>query len=162
MDATVTEEPLTTLADYARVPSPYDVRSDPAHWPAMFDVSKWGVFAAWLDGRRVGGAVIAFDTPNVSMLEGRRDLAVLWDIRVAAEVRGEGVGVALFRAVERWAIARGCRQLKIETQNTNVVACRFYERQGCVLGAMNHSVYAEHPDEVQMLWYKELGFPTSS
>jgi GNAT superfamily N-acetyltransferase len=156
MSVVITEEPVAALAEYGQVPSVYDVRNDVATWPLMFDVSKWGVLAARRDGERVGGAVIAFDTPNVHMLEGRRDLAVLWDIRVAPHARNAGIGAALFRAAETWAIARGCLQLKIETQNTNVSACRFYERQGCVLGAMHRGIYQEHPEEIQMLWYKDL------
>ena len=105
----------------------------------------------------MGGAVVAYDTPGVYMLEGRRDLAVLWDIRVAPPVRGRGVGRALFLAAEAWATAKGCRQLKVETQNINVPACRFYLRQGCVLGGIRRFAYVEFPDEVEMLWYKELG-----
>jgi GNAT superfamily N-acetyltransferase len=128
----------------------------PALWPSRFDVSNWGLFAARMGGRRVGGAVVAFDTPGVDMLEGRRDLAVLWDIRVAPEARGRGVGSALFRAAEAWAGARGCRRLKVETQNVNLPACRFYERQGCVLAAVNRSAYPELPGEIQLLWLKDI------
>jgi GNAT superfamily N-acetyltransferase len=40
-------------------------------------------------------------------------------------MRGLGIGAALFRAAERWAVARGARWLKVETQNVNVAACRF-------------------------------------
>jgi GNAT superfamily N-acetyltransferase len=136
----------------------YDDFTDerPPRWLERFDLSNWGLLVAWIDGRRVGGAVVAFDTPGVNMLEGRNDLAVLWDIRVAPEARGSGVGSALFAAVEGWARERGCRELKIETQNINVGACRFYERQGCRLGAVNRHAYPELPDEVQMLWYKDL------
>jgi GNAT superfamily N-acetyltransferase len=145
------------------VPSPYIKDYDalqgehPSEWARQFDVSQWGVLAARAGGRRVGGAVIAFDTPGVDMLEGRRDLAVLWDIRVAPEARGSGVGAALFRAAEAWARARGCRQLKVETQNVNVPACRFYARQGCVLTAVDPFAYPGLPGEVQLLWYKDLG-----
>lgn len=128
----------------------------PTRWAERFDVSNWGLIGAHSNGVRVGGAVVAFNTAGVNMLEGRRDLAVLWDIRVAPEGRGRGVGSALFRAVEAWAAARGCRQLKIETQNINVPACRFYARQGCVLGTINRFAYPELPDEVQLLWYKNL------
>lgn len=128
----------------------------PARWAIRFDVSKWGLLTAEADGRPVGGAVVAFDTPGVDMLEGRSDLAVLWDLRVAPEMRGRGVGAALFRAAEAWAVARGCHQLKVETQNINVPACRFYARQGCVLGVMNRFAYPTLPDEVQLLWYKDL------
>ena len=90
------------------------------------------------------------------MLEGRQDLAIVWDIRVLPEARGKGVGSALFREAEAWARAKGCRQLKVETQNINVVACRFYARHGCVLRAVNHMAYGEFPNEDQMLWYKDL------
>lgn len=128
----------------------------PSTWAKRFDVSRWGVLAARVEGRRVGGAVVAFDTPGLEMLEGRRDLAVLWDIRVSSEARGHGVGAALFRAAEAWARARGCQQLKVETQNVNVAACRFYAGQGCVLESVDRSAYPALPDEIQLLWYKDL------
>ena len=129
---------------------------EPSQWARRFDISNWVLFAAWAEGRRVGGAVVAFNTPGLNMLEGREDLAVLWDIRVSPEAQGQGVGSALFREAEAWAKAKGCQQLKVETQNINVVACRFYARQGCELGAVNHKAYPEFPDEVQLLWYKDL------
>lgn len=136
----------------------YDTTEEesPARWAERFDVSNWGLVGAHSNGARVGGAVIAFNTEGVNMLEGRSDLAVLWDIRVSPQARGRGVGSALFRAAETWAAARGGRQLKIETQNINVGACRFYARQGCVLGAINRFAYNELPNEVQLLWYKNL------
>ncbi len=128
----------------------------PAHWAERFDVSNWEFLAARFEGRRVGGAALALDTASIDMLEGRGDLAVLWDIRVAPEARGQGVGASLFRAAEARAAARGCRQLKIETQNINLPACRFYARQGCELRAINRFAYPQFPDEIQLLWYKEL------
>jgi hypothetical protein len=66
------------------------------------------------------------------------------------------VGTVLFQAAERWAASRGARWLKVETQNINVPACRFYARQGCVLGGLHRFAYSSLPDEVQLLWYKEL------
>jgi GNAT superfamily N-acetyltransferase len=128
----------------------------PLHWSERFALSNWGLFTARVDDRIVGGAAVAFDTPGLTMLEGRRDLAVLWDIRVTPDVRGQGVGTSLFSRVESWARWRDCRQLKIETQNTNVGACRFYERQGCQLRSANRGVYPELPEEIQLLWFKEL------
>jgi GNAT superfamily N-acetyltransferase len=131
----------------------------PTRWPARFDLSNWGLLAARSRGRRVGGAAVAFDTPGLDLLEGRRDLAVLWDIRVSPEARGRGVGRALFAAAEGWARVRGCRELKVETQNVNVAACRFYMRQGCALGAVNRRAYPGLPGEIQLLWYKDLTLP---
>ena len=37
-----------------------------------------------------------------------------------------------------------------------VRACRFYERQGCQLRAIDRAAYAELPDEIQLFWYKDL------
>lgn len=139
----------------------YDAISgaNPSQWSTYFDVANWGVFAASVAGQRVGGAVVAFDTPGLTMSEGSaRDGgdAVLWDIRVSPEARGQGAGAALFRAAAEWARARGCRQLRIETQNTNVPACRFYARQGCVVEAVHPFAYPELPHEIQLLWRKDL------
>jgi ribosomal protein S18 acetylase RimI-like enzyme len=132
------------------------VGEGPTSWTERFDVSNWGFISAHIGDRRVGGAVIAFNTAGIEMLQGRNDLAVLWDIRVRPEDRRRGVGSALFMAAEQWAAERRCCQLKVETQNINVAACRFYARHGCVLGAINRFAYRSTPDETQLLWYKNL------
>jgi GNAT superfamily N-acetyltransferase len=137
--------------DYDSYPGNY-----PPQWAERFEVSRWGFFAARFGEERVGGAALAWRSPDVDLLEGRLDLAVLWDLRVAAAAQRRGVGSALFRAAEEWAASQGAVQLKVETQNVNVVACRFYQRQGCTLGAINRFAYSDLPDEVQLLWYKDL------
>jgi GNAT superfamily N-acetyltransferase len=128
----------------------------PARWAGLFDLSNWGLLTAWRGGTRVGGAVIAFRTPLLYMLEGRDDVAALWDLRVAPEQRGAGVGSALFGAVEDWAAARDAGWLKIETQNVNARACRFYVRMGCALGGIDRFAYPDLPDEVRLVWWKRL------
>ena len=144
------------------VTPPYlkDYDADPDHhptaWARRFDLAAWGILAAYAGPARAGGAIVAWGTPAVDLLEGRADLAVLWDLRVAPAWRGQGVGAALFRAAEAWALARGARWLKVETQNVNVAACRFYARRGCVLGAVHRFAYPGLPDEAQLLWYKPL------
>ena len=130
--------------------------ADPQRWPGRVDVSNWGLITARRDGASAGGAVIASKTPGLHMLGGRDDVAVLWDIRVSPRERGGGVGSALFRAAEDWATARGCRWLKIETQNVNVPACRFYHKMGCTLGAIDRYAYPGQPAEVRLLWWKAL------
>lgn len=90
------------------------------------------------------------------MLEARPDVAVVWDLRVRPSHRQSGVGSALFRAVEDWCLQRQCRLLKVETQNVNVPASRFYARMGCTLGAIDTRAYPELPDETQLIWLKEL------
>jgi GNAT superfamily N-acetyltransferase len=137
--------------DYDRVKG-----EGPTRWPKRFDTSNWGLIGAHDGSFRVGGAVIAFNTAGVNMLEGSSEIAVLWDLRVRPAVRRSGVGSRLFRAVEEWARQRGCRTLKVETQNINVPACRFYARMGCRLGSINRFAYPELPDETQLVWVKGL------
>jgi GNAT superfamily N-acetyltransferase len=131
----------------------------PLDWPRMFDISNWGIFMAFENEHPVGAAAVALHTAGVNMLEGRQDLAVLWDIRVQPEYRGQGIGRELFRHSAGWARSQGCRQLKIETQNVNVPACRFYASQGCTLGGINRFGYAGCPavaHEAMLLWYLDL------
>ena len=136
----------------------YDAIHDqgPSRWADQFDLRNWGLLTAHDADRLIGGAVVAYETPGVDMLEGRSDLAVLWDIRVAQDVRSRGVGTRLFSAAAEWAQSRGCRRLKIETQNINVAACEFYARMGCTLGAINRFAYVDLPQEAQLIWYKRL------
>ena len=126
----------------------------PSRWAGQFDVRKWGLLTVYGGDRLVGGAVVAYDTPGVDMLEGRSDLAVLWDIRVAPDVRARGVGTRLFTAAVEWSRSQECRVLKIETQNINVPACRLYARSGCTLGSIDRFAYTDLPDEVQLIWYR--------
>jgi GNAT superfamily N-acetyltransferase len=142
----------------------YDVvdGEGPTRWARRFDLSNWGLICACRDGARVGGAMLAHSTRGVWMLGGREDVAVLWDMRVAPQQRGAGVGSALFRAAEAWARARGCDWLKIETQNVNVAACRFYRKMGCTLGGVDRFAYPDLPGEVQLLWWKALRAPGQS
>lgn len=135
----------------------YDAGGErPLRWQEKWDLTDWLVLAASEGVTRLGGAVVAWNTPGVSLLEGRDDLAVLWDLRVHPNRRREGIGKRLFDYAAAWARARGCRQFKVETQNVNVPACKFYAKQGCYLGAVNPGAYSEFPDEVQLLWYLKL------
>ena len=150
-----------------RVQTPYlkdydAIAETPSEWARRFDTSKWGLLIARIDDQCVGGVTVAYDTPGLDMFEGRSDLAVIWDIRVALTMRQHGIGSSLFKAAEAWAVARGCRHLKVETQNINLAACRFYARHGCVLRAAHRGEYPECPDEVQLLWYKDLGHQSAA
>ena len=128
----------------------------PADWGRCCDTANWSLHSAWVGDRRAGGVVVAIGTEGLDMLERRGDLAVIWDLRVAPNLRGHGVGAALFAAAEAWARAQGCTQLKVETQNVNVSACRFYARRGCTLGGIYRFAYPDLPQEVQLLWYKTI------
>lgn len=93
------------VKDYDAIPGEAPARWA-ERWAERCDVSRWGVLAADVDGARVGGAVVALGTPGVDAPEGRRDLAVLRDLRVAPAHRGRGIGRVLFAAAAAWARAR--------------------------------------------------------
>ena len=125
-------------------------------WRRFGDISHWGIFAAFINEQRVGSAVVAHNSPGIHMLEGREDLAVLWDLRVHPSVRRSGVGTRLLDRAVQFARASGCSFLKVESQNTNPAACRFYAKRGLHLGGVRRGVYPQYPDEVQLLWYLNL------
>jgi GNAT superfamily N-acetyltransferase len=134
----------------------YDEHEKPLDWKERFNLSNWGILSAFDGTKRVGGATIAWNTPEIFMLEGSADLACLWDLRVAPEYRGRGVGKLLFENAITWAKARKCSLFKVETQNINVPACRFYARQGCHLGGFNLHAYPEEMNEIALFWYRKL------
>jgi GNAT superfamily N-acetyltransferase len=141
----------------------YDAYGEnPTDWSKLFDVTNWGFFLAMDGVTKAGAAAVAFETRGVSMLEGRHDLAVLWDLRAHPAYRG--VGIPLFRYAAEWSRKRGCQQMKVETQNVNVPACRFYQCMGCQLREIRRFGYAAIPAvayEVMLNWYLDLRISNS-
>lgn len=176
------EHGLEAIADYASVPISFWVRERyrvrglellgpepvvpwfkdydacpedrPASLVERFDPSRWGFLGAWDSGRRVGGAILVFDTPEVDLLEGRDDLVHVFDFRVCPSRRSQGVGRALWSATEAWSATHGATELRVETQDVNVPACRFYRAMGCRL--LRTDAHAYGNDEVQLIWGKRL------
>jgi len=71
----------------------------------------------------------------------------------------EYASIPLFRYATKWSRTHGCTQMKIETQNVNVPACRFYQRMGASLGEIHRHGYAAVPavaHEVMLNWYLDL------
>lgn len=149
----LTEE--TVEKPYVKDYDPFDTEK-PSRWHEHFNLENWGILIAFDGAKKIGGAAIAWNTPEVNMLEGREDLACLWDLRVAPEYRGQGVGKLLFENSVNWARQRNCRLFKVETQNVNVPACLFYAAQGCHLGGFNLHAYPPEMNEIQLFWYRKI------
>ena len=131
----------------------YDAVEPPTRWLNQgWDISNWIVISAFSCSERIGGAVIAWKTAGVDFLEGRDDVAVLWDIRVAPAWRRKGIGSVLFRRAIELATIWDCSELKIETQDINAPACRFYAKQGCRLVSVEADAYPDFPKEVRLVW----------
>jgi len=136
----------------------YDAASGegPTRWLKRFDMSNWGITMAFVEERHSGGFIVV---PGGYVGDMDKRFAQLFDIRVHPEMRRQGIGAALLRHAADWARRYGCKHLKIETQNTNVPACRFYAEQGCELGHIERYAYTGHPEiehETRLVWYLEL------
>lgn len=135
----------------------YDENETPYDWAKKWSTKNWGLFVAKKNKSEViAGITIALKTNGLNMLEGRTDLAVIWDIRVKPDYRNTGVGTLLFQKAIEFSKKGNCKTIKIETQNNNVNACRFYAKQNCYLGGIHANVYKEFPSEIQFLFYKNI------
>jgi GNAT superfamily N-acetyltransferase len=134
----------------------YDEHSNnhPTDWAKSFDLACWTIFAAYRRNQRVGGAIVIYGDPQMELLRDCRECGLIWDIRVQPEMRGEGIGTALLHAVENSALDKGARAFRVETQQINVPACRFYERNGFRLERATPGAYRDLPPEIQLLWRK--------
>lgn len=142
----------------------YDLTPDqaPRAWPQRWPLQNWTVLGAYRNQQLCGGCLVAFYAEGIELFEGRRDAAFLWDLRIHPEHRRSGLGTCLFRAAVEAASGNGCSELRIETQNINVPACRFYDKQDCRLCRFDRDVYRDFSEEVQLIWRKELQSQTRS
>jgi ribosomal protein S18 acetylase RimI-like enzyme len=128
-------------------------------WEKRWDISNWAFFMAFDGERPVGGATVATRTKEINMLSGRDDLAVLWDIRVDDAYKHQGVGQTLFDMAVKWSREKGLKQMKIECQNNNIPAVRFYHKQGAILSAIDEYAYYNEPEyrhEAQLIWFLDI------
>ncbi len=128
----------------------------PSEWRASWNIDNWGLIAAYQDGRRIGGVVLAFQTDGLNMLEGRHDRVIIWDIRVASHVRRAGVGRSLVERAIGWSRTRKATHLIVETQDINPGAFFFYRRAGFRLYSVRPDAYPELPNEVQLLLRRDF------
>ena len=83
-----------------------------------------------------GSAVIGFlcytfeEDPGTFVRPEYRRHALIWDISVAEEARGQGVGQALLRAAEDEARAAGVGEIRLYVLEANTRARRIYEEAG--------------------------------
>jgi len=136
----------------------YDANEEdrPTELGKRFDCSNWALLAAFAGTARIGGAIVARDCPGFDLLEGRTDLAHIVDIRVNPSLRGKGIGRALIEACTTLATRERCVELRVETQDINVAACRFYVACGFSLLSINETAYGPGFDEAQLIWQLPL------
>lgn len=84
------------------------------------------IFVAEIQEKVVGMCTIQI---HISTAKGR-EVGVVEDVVVDVEHRGNGIGAALLRTLEEWAVARGLARLQLPADIDNYPALGFYRRQG--------------------------------
>ncbi len=104
---------------------------DMAAYFAAFDAMSYeygnDLIVGEADGRVVATYQLTFIT-GLSLRASRR--AQVESVRVAANLRSEGVGAALMRDAEMRAVHAGCTLMQLTSDKSRADAQRFYERAG--------------------------------
>jgi len=148
----ILEDPVEPYwKDYDLIPSEH-----PAILASRFDTTDWGVFNAFSNDSHVGGAIVACKTPGFEAMGATPASAILVDLRVHPNFRGQGMGSLLFVAAADWAHTNGCHELLVETQDTNVPACKFYSAMGFKLASADPTGYGPDTPEAKLIWRFEF------
>jgi GNAT superfamily N-acetyltransferase len=128
-DETLVARFIVDLARYERLEHQLDVSAERLRAHLFGPTPACGALLAEWEGRPAGFALhfatySTFRTAPCLHLE---------DLFVAPELRGNGIGLALLRAVAREAVQRGCPRLDWQVLDWNAPAIGFYERQGARL-----------------------------
>jgi len=122
--------------------------NDEQDYSVYIDNVDKAIFLVYSDTGCIGQIVLRKDWNRYAFIE---------DICVAKNCRGQGVGLALVQKAIEWAKELQLKGLALETQDNNLVACRFYEKCGFKIGAVNTMLYKnfEKPwsDEEAIFWY---------
>ena len=95
------------------------------------------MFAAFCDGVLKG-----FTAVESELFGGEQGYLDLPCIHVSEDMRGKGIGKALFNAAKDWARAHGGRKLYISAHSA-VESQAFYKAMGCVEAAVYNQKYVE-------------------
>lgn len=79
----------------------------------------------------VGGVLKGFVSVEPDFWGSRQEYLDLSSIHVSEDMRGTGIGAALFSAAKEWARARGGKKLYISAHSA-VESQAFYKKMGCV------------------------------
>ncbi|HGH8476393.1 TPA: streptothricin N-acetyltransferase Sat4 [Streptococcus pyogenes] len=81
--------------------------------------------------------------------------AYIEDNAVCKDFRGQGIGSALINISIEWAKHKNLHGLMLETQDNNLIACKFYHNCGFKIGSVDTMLYAnfENNFEKAVFWY---------
>ena len=119
-------ELIDGLADYERLPRPDAEARERLIADALSDPPRFRTLLVEIDGQVLGYAIYFF---TYSSFRARPTL-YLEDVFVVPDRRGQGAGIALFRACAREAVANACARMEWQVLSWNTPSIAFYERLG--------------------------------
>lgn len=131
-------------------PAPWEkcYPSDGCDYSAYIENPDRIIYLAYAEDRCIGQIILRRDFNGYAFIE---------DICVRRSARGQGVGTALIQTAIAWAKSASLNGLALETQDNNVLACRFYAKCGFSIGGANTMFYKNFPkpycDETAVFWY---------
>ena len=119
---------------------------DQLQWNEYIDSEKKVVFLAFHAGECIG---------HIRLVKDWNRFAYIENIAVRKSFRKSGIGHLLLEVAKTWTQDRSLIGLSLEAQNDNVIACRFYEKEGFVLGGADTLKQHANPNiDITLYWYK--------
>ncbi|MCR8848361.1 GNAT family N-acetyltransferase [Rossellomorea sp. SC111] len=119
---------------------------DKLDWSRYINCEDKALFLAYKNNHCIGQIRIKKDWNRFCYIE---------NIAAKKEFRGYGIGKLLLTKAEEWAKQRNLIGMSLETQDDNLGACRFYVKQGFVLGGVDTLKQSCNPNiETTLYWYK--------
>ena len=80
------------------------------------------------------------------------------DIAISQNHRKNGIGTKLIEKAVEWAKSKNLLGLMLETQDVNLLACRFYNKLGFKIGGVDTMLYTnfDNADEKAVFWYMQF------
>ncbi|MDW2885770.1 GNAT family N-acetyltransferase [Exiguobacterium artemiae] len=128
--------------------TPSEIRfpDDKLDWSAYIDSSEKIVLLAFHEDACIGQIRLVKDWNRFAYIE---------NIAVKKDFRKSGVGHLLLEAAETWAKEQSLIGLSLEAQNDNLIACRFYVKEGFVLGGVDTLKQSANSNiDLTLYWYK--------
>lgn len=119
---------------------------DKLDWDTYIDSSEKIVLLAFHEDACIGQIRLVKDWNRFAYIE---------NIAVKKGFRKSGVGHLLLEAAETWAKEQSLIGLSLEAQNDNLIACRFYAKEGFVLGGVDTLKQSANLQiDITLYWYK--------
>ncbi|MGN7360369.1 GNAT family N-acetyltransferase [Paenibacillus sp. SAF-054] len=119
---------------------------DKLDWSEYINREDKALFLAYLNHTCIGQIRIIKDWNRFCYIE---------NIAVKKDYRAGGVGKLLLNRAEEWAKQRELIGLSLEAQDDNLGACRFYVKQGFILGGVDTLKQSYNSNiDTTLYWYK--------